>query len=74
MPMMTKEEARAFKEGWRLVNEITNEEARRKSVPEKLRDLEQLYQFAKDLGSHKQQGEQEKVWARWNRLREIAGV
>jgi len=74
MPMMTKEEARAFKESWRLVNEITNEEARRKSVAEKILDLEQLYQFAKDLDSHKQEGEQEKVWARWNRLREIAGV
>lgn len=74
MPMMTKEEARRFKERWQLVNEITNEEARRRSVSEKLRDLEQLYQFAKDLGSHKQVGEQEKVWARWNRLREITGV
>ena len=74
MPMMTKEEARAYKESWRLVNEITNEEARRKSTSERLRDLEQLYQFAKDLGTQKQEGEQEKVWARWNRLREIAGV
>lgn len=74
MPMMTKEEALAYKEGWRLVNEITNEEACRKSVSEKLRNLEQLYQFAKDLGSRKQEGDQEKVWARWNRLREIAGV
>jgi uncharacterized protein YlxW (UPF0749 family) len=72
--MMTKEEARAYKESWRLVNEITNEEARRTSVSERIRGLEQLYEFAKQIGSKKQEGEQEKVWARWNRLREIAGV
>jgi hypothetical protein len=38
-------EARRFKEGWRLVNEFTNEEARRKSVSERLRELEMFYQF-----------------------------
>lgn len=74
MAMMTKEEARHFKEGWRLVSEFTSEEARCKSVSERLEELEMLYQFGKELGFTKQDGEQEKVWARWNRLREIAGV
>jgi hypothetical protein len=74
MPMMTQEEARRFKDSWRLVNEFTNEEARRQSVSDRMRDLEKLYQFAKEIGSNKQEGEQENVWARWNRLREIAGV
>ena len=43
--MMTKEEARLFKERWRAVNEITIAEARRKTVAERLRDLEDLYEF-----------------------------
>ncbi|HEY3136396.1 MAG TPA: hypothetical protein VGL29_10250 [Blastocatellia bacterium] len=74
MSMMTKEEARRFKEGWRLVNEFTNEEARRKTVSQRLRELEMLYEFGKEMGWTKSDNEQEEVWARWNRLREIAGV
>lgn len=54
MAMMTKEEARRFKEGWRLVNEFTNEEARRKSVSQRLRELEMLNQFGKEMGWTKQ--------------------
>jgi len=72
--MMTKEEARRFREGWRLVNEFTNEEARRKSVSERLRELEMFYQSARVVGWTKPDGEQEEVWARWRRLKEIAGV
>ena len=74
MGMMSKAEARRFKEGWRLVNEFTNEEARHKSASERLRELEMLYQFGKEMGLTKQDDEREEVWARWNRLREIAGV
>jgi hypothetical protein len=37
---MTKEEARQFKERWRLVNEVTIEEARRTPVSVKLQQLE----------------------------------
>jgi hypothetical protein len=47
MSMMTKEEARRFKEGWRLVNEFTNEEARRKTVSQRLRELEMLYELGR---------------------------
>jgi hypothetical protein len=47
MSMMTKEEARRFKEGWRLVNEFTNEEARRKTVSQRLRELEMLHELGR---------------------------
>jgi hypothetical protein len=73
MEMMTKEEARLFKERWLLVNEITNEEARRKSVSERVRDLEILYQFGQETG-WTNRDDCDEVRARWNRLREKAGV
>jgi len=71
--MMTQEEARLFKERWRLVNEVTNEEARRKSVSERLRELEILYQYGQETGCINQDDDED-VRARWNRLREKAGV
>ncbi|HLG14235.1 MAG TPA: hypothetical protein VJH03_06995 [Blastocatellia bacterium] len=74
MGIMTKEEAHLFKERWRLVNEISNEEARRATVSERLRDLEMLYQFGQAIGWPNQDKEEEEVRARWNRLREKAGV
>lgn len=73
MEMMTQEEARLFKERWRLVNEVTNEEARRKSVSERLRELEILYQYGQETGCINQDDDED-VRARWNRLREKAGV
>jgi hypothetical protein len=74
MGMMTKEEARLYKERWRLVNELTDDEARRMPLSERLRDLEMLYQFGQALGWPNQDDEEEEVWARWNRLREKADV
>jgi hypothetical protein len=74
MTMMTKEEARLFKERWKVVNEFTDAEQRRKSASEKVRELESLYQFGREMGWTRRSGDEEKVWARWNRLREIAGV
>ena len=71
--MMTKDEAREFKERWRFVNEFTNAEARRRSVSERLRDLEILYQFGQEIG-WANRDDDEGVRARWNRLREKAGV
>ena len=73
MNIMTKDQARLFKEGWRLVNETTNEEARRKPISERLRELEILYQFGEELGwPNRDEGDE--VRARWNRLRERSGV
>lgn len=74
MAIMTKEEARLFKERWRLVNEITNEEARRAPVSHRVRDLEVLYQFARAIDRPDQDEDEEEVRNRWNRLREKAGV
>lgn len=71
--MMTKEEARLFKERWRAVNEIIIEEARRKTVSERLRDLEQLYDFGQALGWPNREDCTE-VRARWNRLKEKVGA
>jgi len=73
MGMMTKEEARLFKERWRMVNEITIEEARRKTVSERLRDLGQLYDFGQALGWANREDCTE-VRARWNRLKEKVGA
>ncbi|MGH9428445.1 MAG: hypothetical protein ACRD2L_19335 [Terriglobia bacterium] len=39
MTMMTKEEARLFKERWKVVNEFTDAEQRRKSASENVREL-----------------------------------
>ena len=74
MTIMTKEEARLFKERWRLVNEVTDAEARGKPLSERLRDLEMLYQFGQELGWPTRDADAAEVRARWNRLREKAGV
>ena len=74
MATMTKPEGRLFKERWRLVNEITDEEARSKPLSERLRDLEMLYQFGRELGWPNRDNADEEVRARWNLLREKAVV
>lgn len=74
MTMMTREEARLYMERWKAVNEFTDAERRRKSVSEKVREMETLYQFGREMGWTRQSDDEDKVWARWNRLREIAGV
>lgn len=73
MEVMTKEQARLFKERWRAVNEITIEEARRKTVSERLRDLEVLYEFGQALGWTNRDHCTE-VRARWNQLKEKVGA
>lgn len=74
MTAMTKEEGRLFKERWRLVNEFTNEEARRKDVMQRLQELEALHAFAQEIDWANRETEVEVVRARWNRLREKLGV
>ena len=71
---MTRQEALLFKQRWKYVNEFTNEEARQKTVAERLRDLEMLYQFGQEMGWTRHEDDEQQVWARWNRLREKAGV
>ncbi|MBI1762578.1 MAG: hypothetical protein HYR56_14185 [Acidobacteria bacterium] len=69
--LMTKEEALAFKERWRLVNEFINEEIRQTPPAVKLRQLATLFQFGRAMGWEEKlrQGEEE-AQARWRRLQE----
>ncbi|HYY55867.1 MAG TPA: hypothetical protein VE842_00975 [Pyrinomonadaceae bacterium] len=68
---MTKEEAYRFKERWRLVNEVTIEEARRTPVSVKLHQLALMYEAGQALGWNETLGEgEEEVRERWRRLKE----
>ncbi len=68
---MTKEEAREFKERWRLVNEATIEEARNTPPSVKLQQLALMYEAAKRFGwiEKLREGEEE-VHERWRLLKE----
>lgn len=72
---MTKEEALRFVEGYAAVNQITIEEARRKTPEERFKDLGMLYRFGKMVGWRRlPQDDEEIVWERWRRLREKLGA
>ena len=67
---MTKEEAQLYKERWRLVNEVTIEEARRAPASLRLRQLAMLFAAGQDLGwQERMRAGEEEVHARWQRLR-----
>ena len=68
---MTKEEAYQFKERWKLVNEMTIEEARRTPVSVKLHQLALMYEAGQALGWTEalREGEEE-VRERWRLLKE----
>jgi hypothetical protein len=69
--MMTKEEAHKFKERWKLVNDFTDEEARRTSPEVKLRQTAHLYEFGQVLGwPDESEEEVAEVRERWRRLKE----
>jgi hypothetical protein len=74
---MTKKEAKAYRDRWQLVDKVQSGERRRLSIEEKLRQLDQCYQTAADLGLLKQyaaarrKGERE-VQLRWRRLKGLA--
>ena len=73
--MMTKEEARQFKERWKLVNDFTDEEARRTPPEVKLRQTALLYEAAHAFGwTEKLREGEEEVRERWRRLKEFYGV
>jgi hypothetical protein len=71
---MTKEEATAFKDRWRRVNEFIDEELRNTSPEVKLKQLSGLYNTAVFLGwlEKLREGEEE-IWSRWQKLRERYG-
>lgn len=73
--MMTKEEARQFKERWKLVNDFTDEEARRTPPEVKLRQTALLYEAAHAFGwAEKLREGEDEVRERWRRLKEFYGV
>lgn len=74
---MTKNEAKAYRDRWRLMDKIQVGERSRLSIEEKLRQLDQCYQTAAGLGFLKKyaaagrKGERE-VQLRWRRLKGLA--
>lgn len=74
---MTKKEAIAYRDRWKLVAKVQSGERRRLSIEEKLRQLDQCYQTAAALGllkryaATRRQGEEE-VQLRWRRLKGLA--
>ncbi|MFQ5491513.1 MAG: hypothetical protein ACE5GE_12395 [Phycisphaerae bacterium] len=69
---MTKEEARAWRERWRLVNERDAEHARAATPWMRLRDLEVLFAFARAIKNPIDEPSVLQVRARWARLKEHA--
>ncbi len=67
---MTKEEARQFKERWKLVNQATIEEVRQMPVSVKLHQLALMYEAGQLLGWPDTSQSDEEVRERWRRLRE----
>lgn len=69
--MISKEEARQFRERWRLVDELMKEEVRRTPVALKLHLLALMYETGCLLGwtESLREGEDE-VRERWRRLKE----
>lgn len=73
--MMTREEAERFKARWRLVNDFTDEEARRTPPEVKLRQTALLYEAADAFGwAEKLREGEDEVRERWRRLKEFYGV
>lgn len=69
-PRMTKAEARAFQERWRIVNAREAEELRNTSLEVRWQQFCALLQWAKEFGWTDALAEgEEEVWQRWARLR-----
>jgi hypothetical protein len=73
---VTKEESKNYLEGWRLVNEFTEQERSQLTLENKLADFAMLFDFAKILRASNPQAEIERVReeaavrAIWQRLKE----
>ena len=68
--MMSRAEAKLFKERWKLVNETINEEIRDTPVEMKLQQLAILFAFGQTMGWTENQTEVELVRNRWLLLKE----
>ena len=72
---MTREEARAWKARWALVNEAEIEELRSTPVSLKMKQLGTLMAWSSALGWEEAlAAEDAEVHERWNRLRKAYGV
>jgi hypothetical protein len=71
-PKMTKAEARAWMDRWRIVNEAEIEEARAASPDDRLRDLDMLFRSRHLFRWPNDDAEVEEVRRRWLRLKELA--
>lgn len=72
--LMTKEEALAFKERWRLVNEFINEEIRQTPLSVKLQQFASMVQFARAMGwEEKLSQDDAEARAKWLRLQTAYG-
>ena len=73
-PRITKEEAARFRERWALVRRAEIEELRSTPPEVKIRQLAALMASVREMGwDEALAAEDEEVWARWQRLREILG-
>ncbi len=71
---MNAEQVRAWKAGWKAVNRRVLDEARAKTMDQKLIELEHLFQFAKQLGKLDSLGnDAAAARERWVRLRRAYG-
>lgn len=74
---MTKKEALAYRRRWKLMEQVQRDERRGLSIEGKLKQLDQCYQAAAELGLLKQyaaarrKGKRE-VQLRWRRLKGLA--
>jgi transcriptional regulator with XRE-family HTH domain len=71
---LTKQEARAFKQRWNLVNSAERQALASTPVAQKFRQLEALLASAKQLGWTDLAANDDEVWERWTRLRRISYV
>ena len=71
---LTKQEARAFKQRWNLVNSAERQELASTPMAQKFRQLEALLASAKQLGWTDLAANDDGVWERWTRLRRISYV
>lgn len=67
---LTPEEAKDFKERWRLVNERIDQELLNTPPEVKLKQLQALFQAAADFGWARTP-EDDQTWRRWKIIREF---
>jgi len=71
MQTMTKDEARNFKDRWRMVNELTSREIRNATPEIRLQRLRTVFASVQLFpAKHRSIEEDERVRVRWNQLKD----